>query len=139
VDRVLFPATAITGGRRRLSSRGWLMLAGMGCVGIHSGAGTRPSHEVSTSTVAVVDAGPYRWVRHYFLYGGLLTVCWRARVLCNWRRSRALNREWVEGMRTGSRYEREQCVEKKDSVRRYSDYMRTDQATNPFVAMKRSR
>src|ERR1700681_1170502 len=129
----LFPSTAIQSGRTALFVLGlFLMLAGMALRWYSIRVlGTSFTCEVSTRPgQAVVQTGPYRWVRHPSYTGGLVTVFGVLLCCCNLASLAALI---VVIAGYAYRIRVEESVLAKELGPPYEDYMRRTKRLIPFL------
>ena len=130
---LLFPSAAIKSGRIALFILGLvLMVAGM-AVRWYSirVLGTSFTCEVSTRPgQEVIQAGPYRWVRHPSYTGGLITVLGVLVCCVNWASLPALILA-LAGY--AYRIRIEERVLAKDLGHAYQDYMRRTKRLIPFL------
>jgi protein-S-isoprenylcysteine O-methyltransferase Ste14 len=130
---LLFPGTAITRGRTALFIRG-LVLMGAGLVlrwySIRI-LGTSFTCEVSTRPgQEVIQAGPYRWIRHPSYTGALITVLGVLICCVNWASLPALV---VALAGYAYRIRIEEGAMARDLGAAYQDYMRRTKRLIPFL------
>ncbi len=130
---LLFPETAIRSGRTLVFILGlFLMLAGMALrwysirilgASFTCEVSTRPGQEV-------IQAGPYRWVRHPSYTGGLVTVLGVLVCCLNWLSFAALI---VALLGYANRIRIEERALARDLGEPYRDYMRRTKRLIPFL------
>jgi protein-S-isoprenylcysteine O-methyltransferase Ste14 len=130
---LLLPSTAIKSGRIALFILGlFLMVAGMALRWYSIRVlGTSFTCEVSTRPgQEVIQAGPYRWVRHPSYTGGLITVLGVLVCCVNWASLPAL---LVALAGYAYRIRIEERALARDLGAAYQDYMRRTKRLIPFV------